>query len=213
MTHKPQLSRRDLLRGNFAGGQEGAADIEAARATTVKSRATESARYQKAFPILRPPGAIAEDAFLAGCTQCNACVEACPPHAIGHAPPRFRRAAGTPMIDPIQQPCWMCEGFPCITVCEPQVLRFDRPKKMGLAKIDAVNCLPYQGRVCSACIDDCPVPGAIELIDGKPRIVPDVCTGCGVCQFVCPAPDNAILLMPLLERPMPPGGAAHDPSH
>jgi ferredoxin-type protein NapG len=206
MTDNRQFSRRDLLRGNFAGRQESSVCNEAAKGVTAKPRPTASARFQKAFPILRPPGAIEEDAFLAGCTQCNACVEACPHDAIVHAPPRYRRASGTPMIDPIQQPCWMCDDFPCITVCEPKVLRLDLAKQMGRATIDAVNCVAYQGRACSACVDDCPIPGAIELVNEKPRIVQDVCTGCGVCQFVCPAPDNAILLMPLLERPMPPGG-------
>lgn len=206
MTDNPQFSRRDLFRGNFAGRQASSASNAGPKRSTTKPPRAISARFQKAFPILRPPGAIEEEAFLAGCTQCNACVEACPYEAIGHAPPRYRRAAGTPMIDPIQQPCRMCEDFPCITVCEPQVLRLDMPKKMGQASIDVVNCLPYQGRACAECLEECPVPGAIELVNQKPRIVPDGCTGCGVCQYVCPAPDNAILLMPLLERPVPPGG-------
>ncbi|HET6407737.1 MAG TPA: 4Fe-4S dicluster domain-containing protein [Chthoniobacteraceae bacterium] len=212
MTHQPQLSRRDLLRGNFAGRQESRNENAEAQGSTAKPAATASARFQKAFPILRPPGAIEEDAFLAGCTQCNACVEACPHDAISHAPRRYRRAAGTPMIDPVLQPCWMCDDFPCITVCEPNVLRLDLPKKIGLARIDAVNCLPYQGRACSACVEDCPVPGAIVLVGEKPRIVEDICTGCGVCQFVCPAPDNAILLLPLLERPMPPAESSNMPN-
>jgi ferredoxin-type protein NapG len=157
-----------------------------------------------AFPVLRPPGAVDEEAFLAGCTLCQACIEVCPHDAIRPAPLRFRRAAQTPMIDPIQQPCWMCDEVPCIGVCEPQVLRLDVPLKMGTARIDRVLCLPYQGRACSECIGACPVPNAIELIDEKPRIVEATCTGCGVCQFVCPAPDNAVLLVPLADRPPPP---------
>ncbi|MCZ7680343.1 MAG: 4Fe-4S binding protein [Sandaracinaceae bacterium] len=31
--------------------------------------------------------------------------------------------------------------------------------------------------------------------DGRPRVVEGECTGCGVCQHVCPAPRNAILLV------------------
>ncbi|MBK1827108.1 4Fe-4S binding protein [Haloferula rosea] len=34
--------------------------------------------------------------------------------------------------------------------------------------------------------------GAIVTEQGKPRVVPDLCTGCRVCQMVCPAPKNAI---------------------
>jgi MinD superfamily P-loop ATPase len=105
------------------------------------------------------------------------------------------------MIDPIRQPCWMCEGFPCITACEPGVLRQDFPKRMATARIETFSCLAWQGTACTECLDQCPVKHAIALDEGKPRVVDDVCTGCGVCQFVCPAPENAILLMPLSSRP------------
>jgi ferredoxin-type protein NapG len=194
MSHDSQISRRDLFRGKFP----------APPPSSAKPAARESARYQKAFPVLRPPGAVEEEAFLAGCTLCSACIEVCPHDAIRPAPARFRRAAATPMIDPIQQPCWMCDSLPCIAVCEPGVLRLDLPKKMGSARIDAVLCLPYQGQACCQCVEACPVLGAIELVGDKPKIVDACCTGCGVCQFVCPAPDNAVLLVPLAERPLPP---------
>jgi len=60
-----------------------------------------------------------------------------------------------------------------------------------------------QGRFCLAltsfcrvCVERCPVPGAMKPERGMPLVVPDVCTGCGICQEVCPAPRNAILLLP-----------------
>lgn len=31
---------------------------------------------------------------------------------------------------------------------------------------------------------------------GLPRVVADACTGCRVCHEVCPAPENAIRLVP-----------------
>jgi ferredoxin-type protein NapG len=40
--------------------------------------------------------------------------------------------------------------------------------------------------------------------------VAEACTGCGVCQFVCPAPHNAVLLMPVPERPVPSARKADD---
>jgi ferredoxin-type protein NapG len=200
MTEESRFSRRDLLEGQFSGRSEPPARQPEANSTASNSPAA-AARFQKAFPVLRPPGAIDEEAFLAGCTRCNACIEACPHQAIVHAPPRYRRAAGTPTIDPIRQPCWMCHDFPCIPVCEPRVLRLELPKTIGKARIDTLNCLPFQGSVCSSCVEACPVPGAMQLNGNKPKIVEEICTGCGVCQFVCPAPDNAILLMPLADRP------------
>ncbi len=49
---------------------------------------------------------------------------------------------------------------------------------------------------CSVCIERCPVPGAMKKERGVPMVVADVCTGCGVCREVCPAPRNAVLMLP-----------------
>lgn len=155
-----------------------------------------------ALPIHRPPGAVDEVAFLAGCTRCNECVTACPVSAIVHAPARFREAAGTPMIDPYSAACVMCPDTPCITACKPAVLRADRPLKMGVAWIQNMACLAHSGSFCSVCHERCPVENAIEVTAGKPRIREEVCTGCGVCASVCPAPTNAIAVMPLADRPV-----------
>lgn len=59
----------------------------------------------------------------------------------------------------------------------------------------ARNCLAYQSSFCSVCSEHCPVPGAIQVEQGRPFIVADACTACGKCQEVCPAPRNAILVM------------------
>src|SRR5690606_23198278 len=151
MSDAQHVSRRDLLLGRLFGGDAPA-----------KASAT-SARYAKAFPVLRPPGAVEEEAFLSGCTKCEACIEACPHQAIVQAPIRFRRAGGTPMIDPVQQPCWMCADYPCIAACEPGVLRFDLPQRMGEARIDTITCLAHQGSFCTVCSEQCPVEGAIAV--------------------------------------------------
>lgn len=63
-----------------------------------------------------------------------------------------------------------------------------------VAVIQARHCLAYQQRYCSRCYEQCPVPHAIELDDGLPRIILEVCTGCGICHDVCPAPENAVLI-------------------
>jgi ferredoxin len=211
------MSRRNFLRGRILGGL---ADVAAERIAAAGESLGEagacpaapaSTRYGKSFPVLRPPGAVEEEAFLAGCTRCNACIQACPHDAIIQAPDRFRRAAGTPMIDPMRSPCRMCADTPCISACEPRedgggsgVLRKDLPLAMGEARIDTTMCLAHRNSFCTVCAEQCPVEGAIEIINGRPRIVQSACTGCGVCQNVCPAPGNAILLMPLNERPLPP---------
>lgn len=57
-------------------------------------------------------------------------------------------------------------------------------------------CLAWQGSFCSICTERCPVPGAITTTMGKPRVNPDLCTGCRICHDVCPAPKNAVFLVP-----------------
>jgi len=161
-------------------------------------------------PVLRPPGAIEESQFLAGCTRCNDCATACPHNAIMPASKetlgivsRFPALEGTPLIDPDVQACLMCEDFPCITACEPQVLTHEVPVMIGTARITEHLCVAHHGTTCTVCFERCPVEGAIQINNGKPTIDEAICTGCGVCRYVCPAPENAILLMPTFARPLP----------
>jgi len=156
-----------------------------------------------AFPIIRPPHAVDEASFLEGCTRCEACIKACPHDAIAHAPARFRAAADTPMIDPHTAPCRACPDTPCVSACEPDVLRLDAPFAMAQASIDTQSCMAHQGSFCTVCSEHCPVPNAITTDAGKPTINPSACTGCGVCHYVCPAPQNAVLVIPIRARPTP----------
>jgi ferredoxin len=56
-------------------------------------------------------------------------------------------------------------------------------------------CLAYQSSFCSVCSERCPEEGAIVLAQGKPSVNPDACTGCKICQDVCPAPKNAVFIV------------------
>jgi len=212
MPEDPNLSRRDLLRGHLLGRVAGRAFGAPVKPHSTPpgapSVASGAIGRRFALPIHRPPGAVNEVAFLAGCTRCNECIAACPVSAIVHAPDRFREAAGTPMIDPYTTACIMCENTPCITACKPGVLRADQPRRMGVAWIQTMACLAHTGSFCTVCSERCPVAGAIEVKAGKPRIREDVCTGCGVCAGVCPAPTNAVVVMPLADRPRTAGGLA-----
>ena len=172
-------------------------------ATTSASSIPDTSARRRTIPVLRPPGAIDEASFLAGCTRCGDCLTACPHDAIIHAPERLREAAGTPMIEADHQACMMCEDFPCIAACQPGVLTSSVPPMMGTAKVTEHLCLAHHGTTCTVCIERCPLD-AIDLDQGKPKVREADCTGCGVCRYVCVAPENAILLMPAFARPSPP---------
>ncbi len=62
-------------------------------------------------------------------------------------------------------------------------------------------CLAWQGSFCSVCVERCPEPGAILTEMGKPRVNPELCTGCRICHDVCPAPKNAVFLVARKPRP------------
>ncbi len=191
VSSEPHISRRDLLRGRFGRGADAVSP----------DRTSSLASSARPLPVLhRPPGAVEEAAFLRECTRCDACVEACPVHAIVRAGTRFREAAGTPVIDASTQPCVMCKDAPCITVCIPRVLRAELPRRMGTARIQIESCLAHTRTTCTVCSERCPVEGAITVERGRPTIHAEHCTGCGVCLSVCPAPQNGVLLLPTLAR-------------
>ena len=155
----------------------------------------------RTFPVHRPRRAIDEFQFLAGCTRCGDCITACPYDAIIKAPERLGNVKGTPVIEADTSACMMCEDFPCIASCEPGVLVSTIPPIMGTARVTEHLCLAHHHTTCTVCSERCPVEGAIDVTDGKPTVIEDTCTGCGVCRYVCPAPENAILLMPAFSRP------------
>lgn len=64
-----------------------------------------------------------------------------------------------------------------------------------LAVVQAHLCVRARGEACTACMDICPEPGAIALAQDVPMVVPDVCTGCGDCEPVCPAEPVAIRMV------------------
>ena len=70
----------------------------------------------------RPPGALIEVAFIAACTRCGDCLDVCPAHAIFNAPPGAGLAAGTPVIEPVAQPCVACHEMKCAVVCPTDAL-------------------------------------------------------------------------------------------
>ncbi|WP_052573080.1 4Fe-4S binding protein [Haloferula sp. BvORR071] len=93
------------------------------------------------------------------------------------------------------------EPAPTTASPEPVPLPQPPPASGELALILDRFCLAYQGSFCSVCAERCPVPGAITTKDGKPSIVPDLCTGCRVCHDVCPAPKKAVFFVSRKPRP------------
>ena len=150
----------------------------------------------------RPPGAVSEPAFLAACTRCGYCFEACPVDAIVGAPPSAGLAAGTPIIEPLVQPCIACEGMFCAVVCPTGALvpPLDgwASERIGRLALDTDRCIAFQGIECGVCVRVCPVGASALDLDGAGRpVIGAACVGCGVCVRACvTTPSSFALTLP-----------------
>jgi MauM/NapG family ferredoxin protein len=131
--------------------------------------------------MIRPPGSVAEEEFLARCIKCGECVRVCPTNVL--QPAGFAwgwEALWTPTLNNrigssgCQANCVAC-GHACPTgAIRPLSLdeRMGRggfeaagPIRVGLAFVDRGRCLPWaMERPCIVCEEICPVsPKAIHL--------------------------------------------------
>ena len=163
---------------------------------------------------LRPPGALPEKDFLAACTRCGQCVQACPYDMLHLASLISPMEAGTPYFIARDKPCEMCPDIPCMNACPSGALSKElkdiNDARMGLAVLlDHETCLNWQGLRCDVCYRVCPlVDKAITLerihnvrtgIHAKliPTVHSDACTGCGKCEQACVLEEAAIKVLPM----------------
>lgn len=149
---------------------------------------------------LRPPGAVAEKEFLQKCIRCRKCMEICPYDSIKMAHSDKGLKLGTPYIFPSEIPCYLCDDFPCIEVCPTSALEKVGDKtevKMGVAVIDTSVCFPYNGILCRACYERCPIYREAIILKSEiyPEVVKDQCVGCGICEQVCPTEPKSIFII------------------
>ncbi len=111
------------------------------------------------------------------------------------------QVVGTPAMDLRHHGCHMCADWPCVNACETGALKLPDPGgesppaavKLAQARVDPSLCLAYLGPECGACAHACPIPGALEWVDGlKPVVNQDRCTGCALCREACIVEPKAI---------------------
>ena len=172
--------------------------------------------------LLRPPGALDELEFLTKCTRCDQCMRACPENAILVAPASAGLALKTPYLEVRNVPCFLCTTLPCVAACDDgalvwpertladgRVIEGPRATRMGTARVKPSQCVTWgsldrEVRACRVCVDRCPYPEeALRITEpgegetvGHPVVDADICTGCGLCVFACPAEPAAIVVEP-----------------
>lgn len=200
MTPSPraQEARRRFLRSALLGGGVAAAALAGwlpvLRAQTLR---------------LRPPGALAEDQFLASCIKCGQCVQVCPVKAIKLSDIEEGFGVGVPHIDARAQACdFSCDAVQCILACPTGALTHTLSKKeevrMGLARLDKPEaCLARKGAGFKGAAREQGIHRYAEVDRWKPIPIADHPYDlelCDLCVRECPI-EGAIKLSPMSDDP------------
>ena len=170
--------------------------------------------------MIRPPGARLVE-FESLCIRCGACVRVCPTQ--GLQPSLFEGGVQnmlTPRLVPRLGYCsFTCNA--CGQVCPtgaipPLVLEEKKAVRIGLASVNQNRCLPWAHDIpCIVCEEVCPVADKaivleeVEVIKPvpeergdeltervllqRPRVIQELCTGCGICEYQCPMGGEAAI--------------------
>ena len=150
---------------------------------------------KRTIPLM-PPGAGDRKRFNSLCTSCHLCVSKCPGNVLQPSLLEY----GT---EGLMQPQMLFDkGFCnydctlCTEVCPSGALQTLTKKEkhhtqMGRVVFVLENCIVYRNEThCGACSEHCPTQ-ALRMVPYKgnltiPEPHPDICIGCGGCEFICP---------------------------
>lgn len=145
---------------------------------------------------LRPPGALPEALFVDTCIRCHRCIQVCPTGTLqalnlSHG----FRAFESPALHPEMARCEL--EMLCAEVCPVGAIELlpVAEVKIGRASIDRSLCLNWRdGTLCLLCLEQCPVQAISKDGRKRPHVKAELCTGCGSCEFGCPARPKAIVV-------------------
>ncbi|MBI4863904.1 MAG: 4Fe-4S dicluster domain-containing protein [Candidatus Riflebacteria bacterium] len=161
--------------------------------------------------LLRPPGALPGPLFLQRCIRCGQCQSACP---TGIIVPACLQAGRDGMLTPIldfsrgvcPQKCSACQKVCPTGALATQSADERRVCRIGFARASPDLCVRPGGKLCRLCLESCPFNAITVGVPGHPslpKVEPGLCTGCGVCENVCPvgrtARGSAIRVHPVWE--------------
>ena len=167
-----------------------------------RTRLRDENTHTRQVPI-SPPGSLGHAHLERHCTACHLCVSKCPSHVLK---PAFTEYGLAGMMQPMM---YFDKGFcnfdctVCSDVCPNGAILPLTVEQKHLTQVGRVIfvedfCIVHtDGTSCGACSEHCPTQ-AVSMIPYRegltiPHTDPDICVGCGGCEYVCPAvPHKAI---------------------
>lgn len=174
-----------------------------ATAPLLLANAASKNHVSSTLPIM-PPGAWKREHFNMTCTACHACVTQCPTNVL--IPTAFEYGLSGFM----QPKMYFDKGFcqPNCTICmdvcpsgalSPLPLKEKQMTQVGQVHFTIEQCVVYTNHTdCGSCSEHCPTQ-AVKMVNYKdgltiPHITPEICIGCGGCEYACPARPKAIVV-------------------
>lgn len=152
-----------------------------------------------------PPGARSLAHFQRTCTACQLCVVHCPEQVLR---PSLTQHGLAGFFQPYQDftvafcsyNCANCSQVCPTGAIQPITVEERRAVRTGAVQLFLDRCVvKSKGTSCGACSEHCPTQ-AVHMVPWEkgltlPSITPELCIGCGGCEFICPVrPDKAIIV-------------------
>jgi ferredoxin len=172
--------------------------------TVIQNKIPTRIPVVKHFPVT-PPGSLGIRHYTQRCTSCHLCISACPTDVLQPSVGKFGWAGfQQPHMDYSTNYC----NFDCVIcseVCPSGAilsLASEAKKTLQLGQVQLIleNCVVYaEHTACGSCSEHCPTQAVtmVPYVGGLtlPEIKPDICVGCGACEYACPVtPHKAIFV-------------------
>jgi len=154
---------------------------------------------------LSPPGSLSVDHLLDHCSSCQLCIGKCPSHVLK---PAYMEYGLGGMMQPVMDfekgfcnfDCIVCSNICPNGALKPLTMGEKHLTQIGHVVFIKENCIVHtEDTNCGACSEHCPTQ-AVSMVPYKdgltiPSINPDICVGCGACEYICPVrPYRAIYI-------------------
>lgn len=193
-----QKGQLDLSKRYFMG----AAVAGAFSAVVIKTNPMQTESTKVNTRLLRPPAAaLPENRFISLCMGCGECLKVCPNNALQST---FLEAGLAGMFTPRMVPrIGYCEQFCnlCTLVCPtdalvPTSVEEKQKIQVGVAKIDKVRCIFWaDNELCLVCNEQCSYNAIKGDEKKRPIVIPEKCTGCGICENKCPVEGESAIIV------------------